>query len=104
MIQTERIGDSIYIHGDDLQLFLALVRGEFTISGFQNATIRMHLLGKTPQQVSRFIKRLRKHGLIRKIRNTYKYYLTTLGRRVILTALKLREMFIIPYLRGALTT
>ena len=91
-------------HGDDLQLFLALVRGEFTISGFQNATIRMHLLGKTPQQVSRFIKRLRKHGLIRKIRNTYKYYLTTLGRRVILTALKLREMFIIPYLRGALTT
>jgi hypothetical protein len=91
-------------HGDDLQLFLTLVRGEFTISGFQNATIRMHLLGKTPQQVSRFIKRLRKHGLIRKIRNTYKYYLTTLGRRVILTALKLKEMFIIPYLRGALTT
>jgi hypothetical protein len=91
-------------HGDDLQLFLALVRGEFTISGFQNATIRMHLPGKTPQQVSRFIKRLRKHGLIRKIRNTYKYYLTTLGRRVIVTALKLREMFIIPYLRGALIT
>jgi hypothetical protein len=91
-------------HGDDLQLLLTLVRGEFTISGFQNATIRMHLLGKTPQQVSRFIKRLRKHGLIRRIRNTYKYYLTTLGRRVILTALKLREMFIIPYLRGALTT
>jgi hypothetical protein len=91
-------------YGDDLDLFLILVRGEFSINGFQNATIRMHLRGKTPQQVSRFIKRLRKHGLIRKIRNTYKYYLTTLGRRVIVTALKLREMFIIPYLRGALTT
>lgn len=91
-------------HGDDLDLFLTLVRGEFNISGFQNASIRIHLPGKTSQQVSRVIKRLRKHGLIRKIRNTYKYYLTTLGRRVILTSLKLREMFIIPHLRGALTT
>ena len=90
--------------GDDLQLFLALVRGKFTISGFQNVTIRMQLSEITPHQVSCFIKRLRKHGLIRKTRNTYKYYPTTLGRRVILTALKLKEMFIIPYLRGALTT
>ncbi len=90
-------------HGYDLDLFLALLRGEFNISGFHNASIRMHLPGKTSQQVSRLIKRLRKHGLIRKIRNTYKYYLTTLGRRVVLTALKLREMFIIPYLRGTLT-
>ena len=91
-------------HGDDLRLFLTLLRGEFNISGFQNANIRMYLPGKTSQQVCRLIKRLRKHGLIRKIRNTYKYYLTTLGRTVILTSLKLREMFIIPYLRGTLTT
>jgi hypothetical protein len=89
-------------YGDDLNLLLSLVRGEFTISGFQNSNIRMYLSGKTPQQVSRLIKRLRKHGLIRKIRNTYKYYLTALGQSVILTALKLREMFIIPYLRGIL--
>jgi hypothetical protein len=91
-------------HGDDLRLFLTLLRGEFNISGFQNANIRMYLPGKTSQQVCRLIKRLRKHCLIRKIRNTYKYYLTTLGRTVILTSLKLREMFIIPYLRGTLTT
>lgn len=91
-------------HGDDLDLFLTLVRGEFNISGFQNSNIRFHLPGKTSQQICRLIKRLRKHGLIRKIRNTYKYYLTVLGRRIILTALKLREMFIIPYLRGSLTT
>jgi hypothetical protein len=91
-------------HGNDLDLFLILVRGEFNISGFHNANIRFHLPGKTSQQVCRLIKRLRKHGLIRKIRNTYKYYLTSLGRRIILTALKLREMFIIPYLRGSLST
>jgi predicted transcriptional regulator len=91
-------------HGNDLDLFLILVRGEFNISGFHNANIRFHLPGKTSQQVCRLIKRLRKHGLIRKIRNTYKYYLTALGQRIILTALKLREMFIIPYLRGSLST
>jgi hypothetical protein len=91
-------------HGDDLDLFLTLLRGEFNISGFHNAHIRMHLAGKTSQQVCRLIKRLRKHGLIRKIAKTYKYYLTSLGRRVILTALKLREMFIIPYLRSVLTS
>jgi len=89
-------------HGEDLDLFLAVLRGEFTISGFQNRNLRAHLPGKTPQQLSRLIKRLRKHGLIRRIRNTYKYYLTSLGRRVITTALKLREMYIIPQLRGAL--
>jgi len=91
-------------HGDDLDLFVALVKGQFNISGFQNRQMRIQLPNKTAQQISSIIKRLRKHGLIRKIRNTYKYYLTTLGRRVIMTALKIREMYVIPYLRGALTS
>ena len=91
-------------YGDDLNLLLSLVRGEFNISGFQNSNLCMYLSEKTPHHFSRLIKRLRKHGLIRKIRNTYKYSLTALGRGVILTALMLREMFIIPYIRGILAT
>ena len=59
--------------------------------------------GKTTDQISRTIKRLRKHGLIKKVRHTYKYYLTALGRRVTIAALKLREMFIIPSLRGGIS-
>lgn len=86
--------------GDDLDLFMAVIRGEFTISGFQNRHVRSHLSNKTTHQISRMLKRLRKHGLIRKIRNTYKYYLTPLGRKAVATALKLREMFIIPSLRS----
>ncbi len=54
---------------------------------------------KSAHQVSRLLKRLRKHGLIKKIENTYKYYLTALGRKVTATALKLWEMYIIPSLR-----
>jgi hypothetical protein len=88
--------------GDDLELFRAIIRGEFNISGFSNKGLRKVIKGKKGHQVSRLLKRLRKHGLIKKITNTYKYYLTALGRRVTATALKLREMYIIPSLRGVL--
>jgi hypothetical protein len=35
------------------------------------------------------LRRLREHGLIKKVRGTFKYYLTAFGRRVIATGLKL---------------
>jgi len=85
-------------HGDDLNLFRAVVRGEFNISGFQNRSLQKVLVGKTAAQISRMLKRLRVHGIIRKIGKTYKYYLTHLGRIVTMTALKLRELVVIPAL------
>lgn len=87
---------------DDLALFRAMLRGEFNISGFSNKALRKVLNDKKGHQVSRVLKRLRKHGLIKKIAKTYKYYLTALGRRIAAIALKLREMYIIPSLRGIL--
>jgi hypothetical protein len=83
---------------DDLALFVALTRGEGQISGFRNATLRRHLPGLSGAQVSRLLKRLHVHGLIRKVGHTYKYYLTHSGQQVVLTALKLRELVIIPSL------
>jgi len=56
------------------------------------------LQGLSAGQVSRILKRLRVHGLIKRVGRTYKYYLTSLGRRVILTGLKLRELVVIPEL------
>jgi len=87
---------------EDLVLFSAIIRGEFNISGFSNKSLRKVIKDKRGHQISRLLKRLRKHGLIKKIANTYKYYLTALGRRVTTTALKLREMYIIPSLRGVI--
>jgi hypothetical protein len=87
---------------DDIELFRAIVRGEFNISGFSNKALRKVIKGKKGHQVSRLLKRLHKHGLVKKITHTYKYYLTALGRRVTAIALKLREMYIIPSLRGVL--
>lgn len=90
-------GFNLFGH-DDLDLFEAIVRGEFLVSGFRNCNIRALLKGKSAGQVGRMLKRLHTHKLIRKIGKTYKYYLTKLGREVVLTALKIRELDIIPAL------
>lgn len=84
----------------DQALFTALVRGEFLISGFKNRSLRKHLAHYSPAQVSRIIKRLRLHGLIKQVRHTYKYYLTAIGQRAAITALKLKELVVIPTLAG----
>ena len=48
--------------------------------------------------MSRILRRLRTHGLIKKVGHTYKYYVTAFGKEVVTTALKLRELVIIPQL------
>ncbi len=87
----------------DYELFLMLARGEWAISGFRAADLRAHLSGLSSGQASYLLKRLRTHGLIKKVAHTYKYYLTKLGRRVLVTALVIREYFVQPTLvRNAL--
>jgi hypothetical protein len=44
------------------------------------------------------MKRLRTHGLIKKIGKTYKYYLTTFGKQVLALGLKLKNLYVIPEL------
>ena len=56
-----------------------LVAGEFTIGGFRNRDLRDFLPDKSLGQVSRLLKRLRLHGLIKEVGKSYKYYLTKLG-------------------------
>jgi DNA-binding MarR family transcriptional regulator len=75
----------------DLRIFERLVRGEHNICGFRNADLR-HRLSLNAGQVSRLLKRLRVHGLIKRIGRTYKYYLTALGRRAVLAGLHIRTM------------
>jgi predicted transcriptional regulator len=64
----------------------------------QNKTLRRLLADKTSSQISRLLKRLRPHGLIKKVGRTYKYYLTRFGKQVITTGLNLRKLVIIPQL------
>lgn len=85
---------------EDLKLFCALAQGQWHITGFQNATLRRRLPGLTGAQLSRILKRLHLLGIIRKVGHTYKYYLTSFGQQAVLTALKLRELVVIPSLAG----
>ena len=80
-------------------VFRAIAQGGVQAFGIRNSGLRA-TLGKTAGQVSRILKRLRNHGLIKKVTNVYKYYLTSFGRQVVATSLKLKELFIIPVLRG----
>ncbi len=83
---------------ENQKLLEPIASREFTISGFQNKHLRKKLSGKNSSQISRQLKRLHVHGLIKKVGHTYKYYLTKLGLQVITLGLKLKEMVVIPNL------
>jgi hypothetical protein len=47
------------------------------------------------------LRRLYKHGFLKKVQHCYKYYLAVLGKQVIALGLKLKELVIIPELAAA---
>jgi len=83
---------------EDLALLLTILRGEFNVSGFRNKDIRKLMPELNTGKVSRLIKRLHVFGLIKKVANTYKYYLTKLGKEVLIIAQKLKETVLVPAL------
>ena len=87
-----------FFDDEDQTLFETIARGEFNIRGFQNKHLRDRLPGKTGAQVCRILKRLRLHGLVKKIGGTYRYYLTKLGRLVLAAGFKLKQLLILPEL------
>jgi DNA-binding HxlR family transcriptional regulator len=82
----------------DKKLVLTLARGEFNIYGFRSKDLAKHLIQHSKDQLSRLLKRLRVHGLIKKIGKSYKYYLTTLGKEIITCSQKVINMVMIPQL------
>ena len=84
-----------FFNPDDERLLCTIAKGDFCIKGFSNKHIRKYLPEKSSGQVSRLLKRLHVKGLIKKIGKTYRYYMTTLGRKTVNTALKVKELFII---------
>jgi hypothetical protein len=90
-----------FFNQDDEALLLALARGEFTISGVQNKALRARFPQYSSGQMSRILRRLRTHGLIKKASHCYKYYMTVLGKQVVALGLKLKQLVIIPELAAA---
>ena len=83
---------------DDRVLLLALIRGEHVITGFRQLDVQRQLPRLSSSQISRQLKRLRVHGLIKAHCSPLQYYVAALGRRAIITGLNLRELFVLPQL------
>ena len=89
------------ISPEDVRLFRVIMLGEFLLQGFRNKDVRLHLLPeaeshalrrcKASGRVTRWVRLLRTHGLIRKISGTRYYRVTEKGHHVMTTALKLRQ-------------
>src|SRR3990172_2481371 len=80
---------------DGLAILQAIIRGEFNIQGFRNKNLRK-FLDVNSNKVSRILKRLWSHGLVKKARDCYKYYVTKLGKECIVMAEKIKELVIVP--------
>jgi hypothetical protein len=81
---------------EDQRVLLAMVRGEFAIHGLSNQRLRTVLTGKTRGQISRLLRRLRMHGVLKRVAHSYRYYLSAIGRRLITAATKLFEYVVVP--------
>jgi hypothetical protein len=96
-VQNRNYAGFNFFSKDDEQLLQIIARGEFNISGFRAKHLK-NFTQKSSSQISRILKRLHVHGLIKKVRNSYKYYLTTLGKEAILLGEKLISLVLIPQL------
>lgn len=81
-------------------LLCALQAPRFNIAGVRRADLKPFLPQLSPASISRYLKRLRLLGLVKKISGRYRYYLTRLGRTTIAAACRLCEQFIVPALAG----
>jgi len=94
----------------DLALFEVIARGEFVPTGFRNRDLRAHLYArpKTPVEqrrlsgkVTRQLRLLRAHGVIRKVPKTHRYQLTKRGRLLTAALRATRDASIQQLLRAA---
>jgi hypothetical protein len=87
--------------GQDAQLLQAISGGELMINGFRNRDLAARLLDspilsekdkrRRSGQITRKLRMLRAHGLIRKVPHTHRYQVTEKGRQVIAVLQAARE-------------
>jgi len=86
----------------DLALFKAVTDGRFLINGFRNRDLQTMLFQKPPAsekekrqrtgRVSRLIRLLRAHHLVKRVSNTYRYLLTQRGAEILRSILSMTHI------------
>jgi hypothetical protein len=87
--------------GSDLALLQAVGHGEFLINGLRNKNLQTLLFAQAPNsavekrrrsaRVSRQIRLLRAHGILRKVARENRYHVTASGRQIITAVLAARQ-------------
>jgi len=90
------------IDPEEARVFAVLLDAKFLIQGFRNRDLRRRLKPGTERdplarkqaagQISRYLRLLRAHGLIRKVSKTTYYRVTPLGQQLMNTAIALRDL------------
>jgi hypothetical protein len=90
------------IDPEEARVFAVLLDAKFLIQGFRNRDLRRRLKASAEReplarkraagQISRYLRLLRVHGLIRKVSKTSYYRVTTLGQQLMTTALAVRDL------------
>ncbi len=87
---------------EDRAVLMAVRSGDFTVDGIRNKTLRKMLKERySSPKISRILKRLVLHGLLKRIEKSFKYHLTELGNRIIATGLFLSSYKLMPILNKA---
>lgn len=84
---------------DTLEMFRTISDGRYLLSGFTSKAIRQSLCPvschdrKTRNKMTRLLKKLRVHGLIRKVPHSHKYYVSDKGRRLINSFIEVNQKY-----------
>lgn len=79
----------------DLQVLEVISRGEYMTFGMYGKDIRQYLGDISSSSMSRIFKQLRLHGIIERVKGTYKYFPTAYGKEVIDAGLIIRNLVLI---------
>jgi len=85
---------------EEARVFTVVMDGRYHLEGFTNVHLRRGLLPETKDaqerrrqsgRITRILRLLRAHGMIRKVSHTRRYRVTDIGQRAMTAALRLRE-------------
>lgn len=76
----------------------AVSRREYMTFGLQRKDIRQHLKNVSPSAMSIIFKRLCLHGTIKRVKDTYKYFVTAYSKESIAAGLTVRNLVLVPTL------
>ena len=97
-IDGHRVKGFNFFDKTEHSLLCSLQRPQFNISGVRRSDLKPFLPQLSVASITRYLKRLRDFGLIKKVSGTYRYYLTRIGRNAIAAACRISEQLVIPAL------